>query len=233
VVISVPTPIDSEGRPYEVPVERACETVLQYVSDGALIVMQCTVVPGSTRRLLVDPLNAAGRKVGEVLRLDPTPMGYDMVVMKDLRPGKRGQKIGRTIQFLPIKFQRIHRSQLISKTQTRVGFAMCGGHVKWSVRMPRQPFAVGKKFALKQYLAGFHVDMRDVLIILRKRQQRLFRMKCQRQILRGDAAESFHFTAIGPIPQRYSFVRASGGKPASISAETETLHEPLMCAPTA
>jgi UDP-N-acetyl-D-glucosamine dehydrogenase len=65
VVISVPTPIDSEGRPYEVPVERACETVLQYVSDGALIVMQCTVVPGTTRRLLVDPLNAAGRKVGE------------------------------------------------------------------------------------------------------------------------------------------------------------------------
>jgi len=27
--------------------------------------MQCTVVPGTTRRLLVDPLNAAGRKVGE------------------------------------------------------------------------------------------------------------------------------------------------------------------------
>lgn len=34
----------------------------------------------------------AGAKVGEVLRLDPTPMGYDMVVMKDLRPGRRGQR---------------------------------------------------------------------------------------------------------------------------------------------
>ena len=65
VLITVPTPIDTEGRPYEVPVERACETVLRHVSDGALIVMQCTVVPGTTRRLLVDPLNAAGRKVGE------------------------------------------------------------------------------------------------------------------------------------------------------------------------
>ena len=65
VLITVPTPIDVEGRPYEVPVERACETVLQHVSDGTLIVMQCTVVPGTTRRLLVDPLNAAGRKVGE------------------------------------------------------------------------------------------------------------------------------------------------------------------------
>jgi 16S rRNA processing protein RimM len=44
----------------------------------------------------------AGRKVGEVLRLDPTPMGYDMVVMKDLRPGKRGQ---RDIPYIKAWFQ--------------------------------------------------------------------------------------------------------------------------------
>ena len=31
-----------------------------------------------------------GEKVGEVLRLDPTPMGYDMVVMRDLRKGRTG-----------------------------------------------------------------------------------------------------------------------------------------------
>ena len=29
-------------------------------------------------------------RVGEVIRLEPTPMGYDMVVMKDLRPGRKG-----------------------------------------------------------------------------------------------------------------------------------------------
>ena len=34
----------------------------------------------------------AGRKVGEVLRLDPGPAGYDMVVMRDLRPGRSGQR---------------------------------------------------------------------------------------------------------------------------------------------
>jgi len=32
-----------------------------------------------------------GALVGEVLRLEPTPMGYDMVVLKDLRPGRTGQ----------------------------------------------------------------------------------------------------------------------------------------------
>lgn len=31
-----------------------------------------------------------GRKVGEVLRLDPGPAGYDMVVMRDLRSGRTG-----------------------------------------------------------------------------------------------------------------------------------------------
>jgi 16S rRNA processing protein RimM len=34
----------------------------------------------------------AGNKVGEVLRLDPGPAGYDMVVMRDLRPGRTGQR---------------------------------------------------------------------------------------------------------------------------------------------
>jgi 16S rRNA processing protein RimM len=44
----------------------------------------------------------AGHKVGEVLRLDPTPMGYDMVVMKDLRPGRRGR---RDIPYIKAWFQ--------------------------------------------------------------------------------------------------------------------------------
>jgi 16S rRNA processing protein RimM len=34
----------------------------------------------------------AGRVVGEVLRLEPTPMGYDMVVIRDRRPGRTGTR---------------------------------------------------------------------------------------------------------------------------------------------
>jgi 16S rRNA processing protein RimM len=34
----------------------------------------------------------AGSKVGDVLRLDPGPAGYDMVIMRDLRPGRTGQR---------------------------------------------------------------------------------------------------------------------------------------------
>jgi 16S rRNA processing protein RimM len=44
----------------------------------------------------------AGEKVGDVLRLDPTPMGYDMVIMADRRPGRTGQ---RDIPYIKAWFQ--------------------------------------------------------------------------------------------------------------------------------
>ena len=31
-----------------------------------------------------------GQKIGEVVHLSPTPMGYDMVAIRDLRPGRAG-----------------------------------------------------------------------------------------------------------------------------------------------
>jgi len=43
-----------------------------------------------------------GELVGEVLRLDPSPMGYDMVIMRDLRPGRTGQ---RDIPYIKAWFQ--------------------------------------------------------------------------------------------------------------------------------
>lgn len=33
-----------------------------------------------------------GALLGEVVRLDPTPMGYDMVIIRDRRPGRRGNR---------------------------------------------------------------------------------------------------------------------------------------------
>lgn len=35
-------------------------------------------------------VDAHGAPLGEVMRLDPTPMGYDLVVVCDRRPGRRG-----------------------------------------------------------------------------------------------------------------------------------------------
>ena len=46
VLISVPTPIDDEGRPDERALSVACQVVLKNLSRGALVVLQSTVVPG-------------------------------------------------------------------------------------------------------------------------------------------------------------------------------------------
>jgi UDP-N-acetyl-D-glucosamine dehydrogenase len=107
VLISVPTPIDPEGRPYELPVERACETVLAHVSNGTLIVMQSTVVPGTTRRLLVDPLNAAGRKVGRDIfvafspeRINPGDPDYNVSNTTKLVAGATDACLARGFEFV-------------------------------------------------------------------------------------------------------------------------------------
>ena len=64
ILISVPTPIDHEDRPDERVLSVACQAVLKNLSPGALVVLQSTVVPGATRRQLVQPLEASGRVVG-------------------------------------------------------------------------------------------------------------------------------------------------------------------------
>jgi UDP-N-acetyl-D-glucosamine dehydrogenase len=92
VLISVPTPVDRDGRPNEGPVTRACEMVLEHVSNGALIVMQSTVVPGTTRRLLVDPLNAAGRVVGEDIFVAFSP--------ERINPGDPVYNVGNTTKLV-------------------------------------------------------------------------------------------------------------------------------------
>jgi len=45
---------------------------------------------------------AHGKLVGEVLRLEPTPAGYDMVIVRDLRPGRTGL---REIPYIKAWFQ--------------------------------------------------------------------------------------------------------------------------------
>lgn len=73
VVISVPTPIDDEGRPDEQVLSAACQQVLKNLSRGALVVLQSTVMPGATRRHLVRPLEASRRVVGRDLFVSFSP----------------------------------------------------------------------------------------------------------------------------------------------------------------
>ncbi|WP_262177318.1 nucleotide sugar dehydrogenase [Haloarcula laminariae] len=65
-VITVPTPIDEEGRPDLSFVESAGKTVGESLTDGSTVVLESTVYPGATRERLVPVLEAAsGLAVGE------------------------------------------------------------------------------------------------------------------------------------------------------------------------
>lgn len=48
-LICVPTP-DKDGRPYQAYVEQACDAVGAVLKDGAWVVVESTVIPGSTKR---------------------------------------------------------------------------------------------------------------------------------------------------------------------------------------
>lgn len=65
VIVCVPTPIDSYLVPDLSALSAACDTVIQYVVPGQLIVLTSTTYVGCTRHLLVDSLTDRGLRVGE------------------------------------------------------------------------------------------------------------------------------------------------------------------------
>lgn len=65
VLICVPAPVDRERRPNGEPLRQACEAVVRHARPGQTIVLTSTTYVGSTRELLVEPLEREGLRVGE------------------------------------------------------------------------------------------------------------------------------------------------------------------------
>lgn len=73
-LITVPTPIDENGRPDLSYVEAAGETVGSVLSEGATVVLESTVYPGATRERLLPILERNSEKtVGEDFYLGYSP----------------------------------------------------------------------------------------------------------------------------------------------------------------
>jgi len=84
IVICVPTPIDADRRPDLRCVEAACETVVEHARPGQTIVLTSTTHVGTTRELLVEPLEHRGLSVGDDVfvafspeRIDPGNVRHD------------------------------------------------------------------------------------------------------------------------------------------------------------
>lgn len=65
VIIAVPTPVDDRRQPDLRPLRGACRTVVGRARQGQTIILTSTTSIGSTRELLVEPLERRGLTVGQ------------------------------------------------------------------------------------------------------------------------------------------------------------------------
>ncbi len=63
-IVCVPTPVDSEHSPELSALRSACQTVVAHAHPGQIIILTSTSFAGTTRQLLIEPLQRRGMRVG-------------------------------------------------------------------------------------------------------------------------------------------------------------------------
>lgn len=77
VIICVPTPVDEQHDPDLVALRSACQTVVQHAHPGQTIILTSTSFAGTTRQLLVEPLQQRGLRVGSDVYVAFSPERID------------------------------------------------------------------------------------------------------------------------------------------------------------
>jgi UDP-N-acetyl-D-glucosamine dehydrogenase len=79
VLICVPATLDRQRRPNPEALKRSCASVVRHARAGQMLVLTSTSCVGSTRKLLVEPLQERGLHVGEdvFVAFCPEPDGAD------------------------------------------------------------------------------------------------------------------------------------------------------------
>jgi len=65
VIIAVPTPVDDRLQPDLAPLARACSTAVAHAREGQLFVLTSTTYVGTTRELMIEPLQRRGWTIGK------------------------------------------------------------------------------------------------------------------------------------------------------------------------
>jgi nucleotide sugar dehydrogenase len=73
VIIAVPTPVDADLNPDLRAVRSACATAVEHARPGQTLILTSTTYVGTTRDLLVDPLEALGFEVGSDIHVAFAP----------------------------------------------------------------------------------------------------------------------------------------------------------------
>lgn len=77
VIICVPTPVDDHLVPDLALLQNACATVVEHAQPGQVLILTSTTYVGTTRELLVSPLEARGFRVGEDIYVAFSPERID------------------------------------------------------------------------------------------------------------------------------------------------------------
>ncbi|MDA8345942.1 MAG: nucleotide sugar dehydrogenase [Thermaerobacter sp.] len=88
IVIAVPTPASPDGTPDTAAVEAAAALVARHAAPGTLVVLESTSYPGTTRNLVLPPLERALGAPGTDFYLASVPERID--------PGNRSHRLGNT-----------------------------------------------------------------------------------------------------------------------------------------
>ncbi|HEX5115365.1 MAG TPA: nucleotide sugar dehydrogenase [Pseudonocardiaceae bacterium] len=64
VIVCVPTPVDGDHLPDLTALRKACDTVVEHARPGQTLILTSTSFVGTTREMLIDPLDARGLRTG-------------------------------------------------------------------------------------------------------------------------------------------------------------------------
>lgn len=77
VIVCLPTPIDEHRNPDLRPVLSGVEAAIPHLAPGALLILESTTWPGTTREVIAPLLEQAGRRIGEDVFLAFSPERVD------------------------------------------------------------------------------------------------------------------------------------------------------------
>jgi UDP-N-acetyl-D-glucosamine dehydrogenase len=77
IILCLPTPLDAHRTPDLTAVMAGARTAVAHLAPGALLVLESTTYPGTTREVLAPMLEQAGRRIGEDVFLAFSPERVD------------------------------------------------------------------------------------------------------------------------------------------------------------
>lgn len=167
VIVCVPTPVDESNRPDPRALKAACASVVENAREGQTIVLTSTTYVGSTRELLVEPLEQRGMTVGRDVfvafapeRIHPGDDTFEQHAVPRVAGGATPECAARTCDLLAPTASNIHQvssleaaefTKLYENTFRAVNLAFANEMAGVSAHLGLDPVEIVDAAATKPY----------------------------------------------------------------------------------